>query len=107
MSEKKEETHLEEFSLKRPNNAQSFELERKEDLEDQLDFFSFFGTMFGIMGLMMRYRIFIWQSLICAIIYICNARTLPFEWSKVISSFSVPMMGLVMCYFGPNSDYFY
>lgn len=54
MSEKKEETHLEEFSLKRPNNAHSFELERKEDLEDQLDFFSFFGTMFGIMGLMMR-----------------------------------------------------
>jgi len=58
------------------------------------------------MGLFLKYRIFIWQALVCCIISFSNMKTADLDFKQVFSSFSIAMMGLVMAYLGPQSKFF-
>jgi len=88
---------------RRESLANAFKLNASED---ELDYFSLLSLMFGMMGLFLRYRIFVWQALVCCIISFANAKTSDVDLKHILSSFSIAIMGLGMAYFGPQSRFF-
>jgi len=61
------------------------------------------ALMFGMLGLFVKWRIFVWQALLCCIASFCNMRTAEMDLKHVLSSFSIAFMGLIMAYIGPQS----
>eukprot|EP01102_Stenamoeba_stenopodia_P021626 TRINITY_DN8773_c0_g3_i4.p2 TRINITY_DN8773_c0_g3~~TRINITY_DN8773_c0_g3_i4.p2 ORF type:complete len:125 (+),score=16.61 TRINITY_DN8773_c0_g3_i4:47-421(+) len=72
--------------------------ESGESTDTPPDFMSVLSLMFGMVGLLTRYRIFALNSLVCFVMWLANMRTADLDVKQIISSSSVVLLGLVMAY---------
>lgn len=74
--------------------------------EEDIDYYALLALMFGLLGLFLKYRIFVWQAVVCCVISFANMKNADIDTKQLLSSFSLSIMGLVMAYFGPQARFF-
>jgi len=84
----------------------TFKFKELDAEEKAPDMMSIMAVIFGLMGLLLKYRMFVWQSVVCCMISLANMRTSDIDIKQITSSFSIGIMGLVMAYVGPGAKFF-
>jgi len=70
------------------------------------DIMSIMAIMFGLSGLLLKYRLFVWQAVVCCLMSLANMKTSDIDIKNITSSLSIGVMGLMMAYVGPNAKFF-
>jgi len=82
-----------------------FSIPRNPDEEDQ-DYYNLFALMFGMMGLFLRWKMFIWQGLLFSILSLANMRSSERDWKAIMSTVGLSVVGFFVAYFSPQSNLF-
>eukprot|EP01111_Echinosteliopsis_oligospora_P010064 TRINITY_DN3068_c0_g1_i1.p1 TRINITY_DN3068_c0_g1~~TRINITY_DN3068_c0_g1_i1.p1 ORF type:complete len:109 (+),score=17.39 TRINITY_DN3068_c0_g1_i1:66-392(+) len=85
---------MSESAAKKVAVGDKFELKKKDEATQ--DVLAMMGVMFGLMGLLLKYRIFIWQSVVCCVMSMVNSKSGDFDLKQMFSSLSIGVMGLIM-----------
>jgi len=88
---------------RRPSAERTFKLTLPQE---DVDYMAMLGLLFGMMGLLLKFRVFVWQALICCVMSAVNMKTTDFDFKQLFSTFSIAVMGLIMAYVGPQAKYF-
>ena len=74
---------------------------------EEPDYMALLSLLFGILGVLLKYRIFIWQAFLFGIMSVVNMKTKETGFQQIFSSMSICIMGMVMAYVGPQARLFY
>eukprot|EP01090_Pellita_catalonica_P018256 TRINITY_DN5824_c0_g1_i1.p1 TRINITY_DN5824_c0_g1~~TRINITY_DN5824_c0_g1_i1.p1 ORF type:complete len:100 (-),score=14.39 TRINITY_DN5824_c0_g1_i1:96-395(-) len=80
---------------RRPKDVRAFTLVPLQQEEAMPDYMSLVSLVFGLMGLMLKYRIFILQSLVCCVISLANMKYADMDLKQIMSSGIVVITGSI------------
>jgi len=75
--------------------------------EKPQDYMILVAFLFGFLGLILKYRIFVLQSAFCCVMSFANMRYADYDFKQGISLALISVMGLFMAYLGPQARMFY
>ncbi|PRP85050.1 hypothetical protein PROFUN_07234 [Planoprotostelium fungivorum] len=70
------------------------------------DLYQFVSLFFGLAGIFLKMRLFLWQGLFFCIVSFLTGKQVEGETKQVFSSFSITLVGLAMSYMGPQAALF-
>ncbi|EGC39831.1 hypothetical protein DICPUDRAFT_91130 [Dictyostelium purpureum] len=76
------------------------------DSKEELEYWSLFCFVFAFTGIIFKYKVCLWTSVVCCVAYLANLKSKDIGARQIVSSVSLSLMGLVMAYFGPNANLF-
>ncbi|KAI5071701.1 hypothetical protein GOP47_0013952 [Adiantum capillus-veneris] len=66
------------------------------------DYSSFLAILFGIAGVMLRYKFASWLALICCAQSLANMRDFENDLKQIVMAMTFALMGIVTNYLGPS-----
>ncbi|GAM23128.1 hypothetical protein SAMD00019534_063030 [Acytostelium subglobosum LB1] len=82
------------------------QLTQTEKEAANLDYYALLCFMFAFIGIIAKYKIALWISVVCCVASLANMKSAESGVRAVTSTVSLCLMGLAMAYFGPNAPYF-
>eukprot|EP01089_Gocevia_fonbrunei_P015395 TRINITY_DN4500_c0_g1_i1.p1 TRINITY_DN4500_c0_g1~~TRINITY_DN4500_c0_g1_i1.p1 ORF type:complete len:103 (+),score=8.52 TRINITY_DN4500_c0_g1_i1:67-375(+) len=95
-----------ESDPRRPNEERVFAILPSTQDEPPTDYMALLSLVLGLMGLMLKYRIFVLQSLVCCVISLANMKYAEMDVKQLLSAMVLVVMGLIMAYVGPQAKFF-
>ncbi|CAN0011853.1 unnamed protein product [Heterosigma akashiwo] len=86
---------------RRPNAVHKFYREKLDQEQLPPDYIALLSLVFGIMGLMLKYKLCAWLSVFCCMASMANIKSSEVDIKQVACSLMFALMGLFMNYFGP------
>mmetsp|Transcript_24491 Transcript_24491/g.48661 ORF Transcript_24491/g.48661 Transcript_24491/m.48661 type:complete len:99 (-) Transcript_24491:51-347(-) len=90
-----------------PRRPQAVKPYMKEQIDpDQLppDFYALLALIFGVIGLMMRQKMYAWLSLFCCLGSIANLKSAEMDVKQIVCSVAFAVMGIFVNYFGKEQQ---
>uniref|UniRef100_A0A7S2Y0W3 Protein Asterix n=1 Tax=Fibrocapsa japonica TaxID=94617 RepID=A0A7S2Y0W3_9STRA len=85
-----------------PNMIRRFYREKLDPDQLPPDYIALLSLVFGIMGLMLKYKLCAWLSVFCCMSSMANIKNSEMDIKQIACSVMFAMMGLFMNYFGPT-----
>jgi len=67
-------------------------------IEAMATYMSLLAMLCGIMGIVLKWKLMAFQSILCSLIAYVNTKTAEQDIKQILSSVSIALMGLMMCY---------